>query len=57
MFINLFTLVFREYRTWSGLEGSGRDSKDLGTQLRRMLGVPFREWTTSCLYLLCDGDS
>lgn len=28
---------------FSSLEGSGRTSEDRGTQLRRMLGVPFGE--------------
>lgn len=41
---------------FSSLEGSGRTSEDKGTQLRRMLGVPFGEWTAWSLYLLGNGD-
>ena len=53
---DFFALVLEEYRMVSNLEGSGRTSEDEGAQLRRMLGVPFREQTAWSLYLLCDGD-
>lgn len=39
---------------FSNLEGSGRTSKDKGTWLRRMLGVPFREQTAWSF--VCDGN-
>lgn len=60
---DFFALVLQEYTMFSSLEGSVRTSEDRGTQLRRMLGVlrrilgvPFGEWTACSLYLLGDGD-
>lgn len=49
-FSNFFALVLEEYTMFSSLEGSGRTSEDRGTQLRRMLGVPFGEWSACSLY-------
>lgn len=43
IFSNVFALVLEEYTMFSSSEGSSRTSEDRGTQLRRMLGVPFGE--------------